>query len=626
MWLALAVLAASCVAARAQQATRPAKSTSVAVVATTQPQPSRAKAPVVTFATQTSSPPVVAVVHRLSGWKLRASVAPPDAPFVTTFDDKFIRTNIVAGYVMPDGRSVVARLPQSDSNVLSFATLFPELKNAATPGDSSFKLVRADGAEFDARFVGLDASTGLSLFESSQFVMTPAKEMPQTLSVGQRVCVWAPLPANAPVSASSTSPSRIATTRAPDPAGDEGVLYMNLGEMDGTLKEVRRSASGRAIMLDVETRNVSPEWAGGIALSERNALVGIVEHSEDRQTRLLPADAVRAAATRVQARRASVPQPWLGARGDAVSQTSPDLFVARGWTRGQASTLVRRQQGVLLTSVAPDTPAARAGLRTGDVIARVGDHDVRNVEDMTWILKELGGNAPAQFTVLRAGTMPFNLRVVLSEAQNPAAETARAEVSAAQSSLSHAQMEVGRIISQEARLQEQMNRLQRAYPANGSVATAAQARAVEEQLRGLRERLREIEETRRQMSLMVSRIEQQFSEAQARLRAAADASPAIVGNPLLPLGIEARAFLRTTVINGDARTLKGLLVVAVRPESAAARSDLRVGDVIETVNDQPSLGVDWKSKLSHEDNSPVSLGILRDGLKISIKLNPALEK
>lgn len=566
-------------------------------------------------------------MHRLSGWKLRASVAPPDAPFVTAFDDKFIRTNIVAGYVMPDGRSVVARLPQSDSNVLSFATLFPELKNATTPGDSSFKLVRADGAEFDARFVGLDASTGLSLFESSQFVMTPAKETPQTLSVGQRVCVWAPLPANAPVGASSTPPARAsATTRAPDAVGDEGVLYMNLGEMDGTLKDVKRSPSGRAIMLDVETRNVSPEWSGGVALSERNALIGIVERSEERQSRLLPADAVRAAARRVQARRASVPQPWLGARGDAVSQTSPDLFVARGWTRGQASTLVRRQQGVLLTSVAPDTPAARAGLRTGDVIARVGDHDVRNVEDMTWILKELGGNAPARFTVLRAGAMPLNLRVMLSEAQNPAAETARAEVAAAQINLSRAQLEVGRIASEVARLQEEMAHLQRISATSGSIATTAQVRAVEERLRGVRERLREIEETHRQMSLTVARFEQQFAEAQARLRAAADASPAIVGNPLLPLGIEARAFLRTTIIDGDAQTLKGLLVVAVRPESAAARSDLRVGDVIETVNDQPSLGVDWKSKLSHEENAPVLLGILRDGKKITIKLSPAPEK
>jgi C-terminal processing protease CtpA/Prc len=176
------------------------------------------------------------------------------------------------------------------------------------------------------------------------------------------------------------------------------------------------------------------------------------------------------------------------------------------------------------------------------------------------------------------------------------------------------------------RLQEEMARLQRTFSTSGSVATTAQVRAVEERLRGVRERLRETEETHRQMSLTVSRFEQQFVEAQARLRAAADSSPAIVGNPLLPLGIEARAFLRTTVINGDAQTLKGLLVVAVRPESAAALSDLRVGDVIETVNDQPSLGVEWKSKLSHEDNAPVSLGILRDGKKVTIKLSPATEK
>jgi S1-C subfamily serine protease len=650
--LALLSVVAACGVAQSQPSARPATAASTTVAPQTQAQPARAQAATTVTparAQQTAStaataraeaPPVVAVIHRLSGWKLRAVVAPPDAPIATTFDDKFVRTNIVAGYVLPDGRSVVARLPQAEADVLNFTAQFPELKPSNSPGDSDLKLVRADGAEFDAKFIGLDGNTGLSLFETSQPVLPPAKEMAQALVVGQRVCIWAPLPADAPSGdVGTTAPPSLSrevstTTPTPPPAetagnmlvGDAGVLYMNLGEIEGTLKAVRRSPSGRAIAFRIEAQNVSPEWAGGVALTEQNALIGIVEQSDKNETRLLSAEAVRAAASRVQARRASVPQPWLGARGDAVAMTPTDLFVERGWTREQASTLVRRQQGVVLTSVAPGTPAARAGLRPGDVIARVGAHDVRNVEDMTWMLKELGGNVPAYFTVLRAGAAPLNLRVMLSEAQNPAAETAQAEVYAAHAELMRTQAEADRVQSDMTKLQREFERLRTSRPPSPPSRAAVEAAQVAREREALREKLREAQERFKETELGVTRTKQQLEEAQVRLRAASAALPAFAVNPLLTLGVETCAFISTNLFNGMAQTRKGLIVVALHPETAAARSELRVGDIIETVNGQPSLGVDWKTKLPADDKKEISLGVLRDGKKLTLKLRPAPEK
>src|SRR5205823_11537921 len=116
-----------------------------------------------------------------------------------------------------------------------------------------------------------------------------------------------------------------------------------------------------------EVNQVSPEWTGGVAVGETGALVGIVDESGTNEARLVSAETVRAAAARVQARRASVPQPWLGARGDAVALTPLQLFVTHGWPESEARALLNRQQGVLLTEVAPGTPAALAGLRRGDV-------------------------------------------------------------------------------------------------------------------------------------------------------------------------------------------------------------------------------------------------------------------
>jgi S1-C subfamily serine protease len=609
--------------ASAQRTVRPATAARVTVPAATQPRrPENALAAAAASQATAAAPPVVAVMHRVSGWKLRAMVTPPDAPIATTFDENFVRTNIVAGYILPDGRTVVARLPDAEANVLNFAAQFPDFKPPVTGGDSTLQLVRADGTHFDARFVGLDGSTGLTLIESSQPLLPPAPENAQLLSAGLRVCVWAPLPAEAP------TPARATTLPPPGvKVGDEGTLYMNLGEFDGVLRAVRRSPAGRTVGFRVEARNVSPEWSGGVALSEAGALVGIVEQNEQGETRLLSAETVRGAAARVKARRASVPQPWLGARGDAVASLPPAFFVERGWTREQASTLVRRQHGVLLTSVAPGTPAALGGLRPGDVVARVGDADVRDVEDMTWKLKELGGNAPAQFTVLRQGNL-MNLRVMLSEAQNPAAETAQAEVYAAQTELARVQTDAERARADMIKFQTELERLRAADPlaTQTNRRPGASPAGIEAQA-ALREKLRAAEERYRQTNFSAARKQLTLAEAQARLRAASATLPTFAVRPLLNFGVETAAFVSTRVTDGVSETHKGLMIVAVHPESVAGRADFRVGDLIETVDDQPSLDVDWKKKLSAAAQSEVTFGVLRGGNKLSLKLRaPAATK
>ncbi len=46
-------------------------------------------------------------------------------------------------------------------------------------------------------------------------------------------------------------------------------------------------------------------------------------------------------------------------------------------------------KGVKLTGVRPDAPAARAGLQAGDVIVKLGKHDITNVHDYTFALGDL---------------------------------------------------------------------------------------------------------------------------------------------------------------------------------------------------------------------------------------------
>ena len=83
----------------------------------------------------------------MSGWKLRTLLTPSDAPLASSFDENFVRTNIVAGYILADGRTVIARLPQAEAEMLNLSTAFRNLKlpATATANDGGLLLVRPDG-------------------------------------------------------------------------------------------------------------------------------------------------------------------------------------------------------------------------------------------------------------------------------------------------------------------------------------------------------------------------------------------------------------------------------------------------------------------------------------------------
>ena len=56
----------------------------------------------------------------------------------------------------------------------------------------------------------------------------------------------------------------------------------------------------------------------------------------------------------------------------------------------RAAALAQKHRGILLTSIAPDSPAAHAALRAGDVILKVDDKDIFKEEDFTWWLDQAG--------------------------------------------------------------------------------------------------------------------------------------------------------------------------------------------------------------------------------------------
>jgi Do/DeqQ family serine protease len=105
----------------------------------------------------------------------------------------------------------------------------------------------------------------------------------------------------------------------------------------------------------------------------------------------IPVNMVRGVIASAQGGSAVVRRPWLGAKLQAVT---PEIA---------ESLSLKRPVGALVSSVAAKSPAARAGMRTGDLVVSVDGQDIDDVNafDYRFATKPLGGLA--QIGVMRGG-------------------------------------------------------------------------------------------------------------------------------------------------------------------------------------------------------------------------------
>ncbi len=554
---------------------------------------------------------IVTVVHRLSGWKLLTWLAltGPSSLEIDEFPSADVaHTNIVAGLISDDGRTVLARLPQAEVEIesLSAPPLPPELFFSKSKDvQQEFTLVRADGTKVAAKFVGLDATTGLSLLEAAETLSMSAplagdEGSTDTPTVGQRVRLFAP--AQAPV------PPTVARKGV---SGDEGVIYLNMGEAQGLLTDVQRAPSGKVTQATARASLSSPAWTGAIATNSSGAPLGIVAQSGADDTRIVPIEALRGATTRVLARHASVQQPWLGARGDAASRLPLAYWVERGWKSDLATAFLQKQQGVFLTSVIPTTPAALAGLRPGDVITNVNAREVRSNEDLSAMLRDSGVGSMVDVTVRRAfENAPLKFSFKLSGSQNPALETADAELSALRAELFKVKADLRAFQGQARGGQGNVN------PLTGETPAAAMDKK-------LRDAERKFADTQQRFNEAAMRV----AQARAQLF---NGSPAVAINvkplaghyfasPWQSIGLEVVGLLPRSAAHFGAQ--RGVLILAVRSGSPSALNGLRAGDVIESDNNLPFDLMPLRRLLRGETDEPLQLGVIRAGQRVAIKFS-----
>src|SRR5438445_9965321 len=162
---------------------------------------------------------------------------------------------------------------------------------------------------------------------------------------------------------------------------------------------------------------INPGNSGGALVDLGGRLVGINTAIFSRSGGsqgigfAIPANMVRAVIASAQGGSSVVRRPWLGAKLQAVTSE-----IAEGLG-------LKRPAGALVASVTPKSPAARAGLKTGDLVVAVDGQPVDdpNAFDYRFATKLLGGQV--QLSVLRAGR---ETRVAIALENAP--ETPRNEV------------------------------------------------------------------------------------------------------------------------------------------------------------------------------------------------------
>ena len=105
----------------------------------------------------------------------------------------------------------------------------------------------------------------------------------------------------------------------------------------------------------------------------------------------IPANMVQVVAASARGGGSAVKRPWLGAK---LQGMTPEIAEGLG---------LKRNTGALVASITSNSPAAKAGLKTGDVIISIDDQDIedQNAFDYRFGTRPLGGHA--QVGLLRAG-------------------------------------------------------------------------------------------------------------------------------------------------------------------------------------------------------------------------------
>jgi S1-C subfamily serine protease len=258
------------------------------------------------------------------------------------------------------------------------------LTNAHNVRGSQATVTFADGRTAEGNVAGLDVDGDLAVIEADTG-QVPA-------------LAWA-----------TTAPAIGTPVFALANPGGRG-LRVTFGSVSG-IDRTFRGPRGLRITGSLEhTAPLLPGSSGGPVLDAQGQLLGINTNRLGEGFYLaIPADEALRRRVDALARGESVRRPQLGI-------TITPGHVARRLRRAVG---LPDAEGLLVRDVAEDSPAARAGLASGDLIVAAGGQPVRTIDDLSGALQTAGDTI--ELNVLR-GTDERSIQVVLGQNSEPAGE------------------------------------------------------------------------------------------------------------------------------------------------------------------------------------------------------------
>ncbi len=256
----------------------------------------------------------------------------------------------------------------AQGHIVSYVgSYWPEL---SMPG-AQVSVTTFDGKKHSAQLVGVDERIALVVLESRGLEGHALKFSPSFQEKGLQFVSWTG------ADWTITSPSVVKLS------GEESLPERELQIVPtGTVKPVRYTV------------------AGGLALDEEGQLVAIVKRSHPhlfsqsiRVWKVLPSPVVATSVRRILADRKNIRAGWLG--------IMPDLDVGE----------------VRVDKVIPESPAERAGLKSGDVIVGIDDQSVQSRRELYQAIRWRGAGSALSLSVRRKGDL-HKLSAVLSERQD----------------------------------------------------------------------------------------------------------------------------------------------------------------------------------------------------------------